>query len=231
MLERLGGHGLTDVPAEQVLDLAALAQAVDHPVEPGLHLADLAAVVDDQPDVEVVVADAGEGLADAVERLGHRPGRGDRGDEPGGEADDGQHGHGGEQDLVAVDEQHERDGEQRHARADRPGQQQAEPDARGAGPAVGDAVEHVGEQRPERPLDQQVAEGAGGDAAEQGALDHAGDRHERRPERGRRCRRRRTRPTTQNSSGRSAWRHGSRSTANRSATVGVRPSSAQPSCG
>ena len=64
-----------DVAAEQVLDLPALAQPVDHPVEPGLHLADLAAVVDDQPDVEVAVAHPGERVAHAVERLGHRAGR------------------------------------------------------------------------------------------------------------------------------------------------------------
>ena len=93
-LQRLGGDLVADVPPEQVADLAALPQAVDHLVEPGLHLADLAPVVDHQPDVEVAVPDAAEGVADAVERLGHRPGRRHGGDEPGGQAGEGQGGQG-----------------------------------------------------------------------------------------------------------------------------------------
>ena len=95
-----------DVPAEQVLDLAALAQPVDHPVEAGLHLADLAAVVDHQADVEVVVAHPGQRVAQAVERLGQRAGRRHGGDEPAPRpASDSIAS--ARRDLVPVEEQHE----------------------------------------------------------------------------------------------------------------------------
>ena len=108
-------------------------------------------------------------------------------------------------------------------------EQQAEPHAGRAGPAVGHAVEHVGEQRPERPLDHQVGERAGGDAAEHDARRPPAPRSTSvAPEHGREHARRRARrrsPRTAAAAAPGATARAAR--ANRSASVGGRPSSAQ----
>src|SRR5581483_2817445 len=69
-LDRLLRNVQANLTAEQVVQLAALAQALDHRVEPVLQLPDLAAVIDGHPYVEVSVRDVAHRFAHRVDRLG-----------------------------------------------------------------------------------------------------------------------------------------------------------------
>ena len=86
-LERLAGHRLADIAAEEVLQLLALPQPVNHPVEARLEQADLAAVVDGDLDREVSGLDPLDGVANLLDRIGDRTGRDGEDDQAGEQAD------------------------------------------------------------------------------------------------------------------------------------------------
>ena len=182
-LERRLGHLAAHVAAEQIAQALALAQARCHRVEAGLEQADLAAVVDGHLGVEVTLLHAGDRSPHGGDRLGDRA-RGDRDRERAdSQADPGEEGNRrGEQRRVLVRVEDPRggdreDAEQRDAGAERPCHRKP------AGNAGADALRRrrarQGERRdrPDDPLDEQVADRAGGLAAEQ---HHTAD-HECRP--------------------------------------------------
>src|SRR5205807_2214525 len=70
VFQGIPGHVLTDVAAEQVLQLPALAKAGDHLVEAGLEQTDLGAVVDCDFDVEVAGLHTPHRTAKLAQRIG-----------------------------------------------------------------------------------------------------------------------------------------------------------------